>query len=381
MTRYKGASVIAAGPAATPEASLYLIILEEATPLDLMSSDQSSENSDQSSDTDARIAALNQELRAKEEYLQTASEELETANEELKSSNEEMQSVNEESQSTNEELETSKEELQSVNEELATVNTELQTKVADLSQANSDMKNLLAGTGIGTVFVDRRLHILRFTPLVTGIINLILSDVGRPVGHIVTNLVDYNSIAADTQAVLDSLIPKEIEVQTQKGVWHMMRILPYRTHENVVDGAVITFVDISRIKKAEEKVQRMAAIIHDAYDAIILQDFKGRILTWNQAAVKMYGWSEAEALTMNIRDLIPESFREKGLAIVQQLSQSEVLKPYHAKRVTKDGRIVEVLMTATVVMNEAGEIYAITTTEREIRRKLKDDQLPKGVKS
>ena len=156
-------------------------------------------------DVDARIAALKQELRAKEEYLQTTNEELETSNEELKSSNEEMQSVNEELQSTNEELETSKEELQSVNEELATVNAELQTKVADLSRANNDMNNLLAGTGIGTVFVDHQLRILRFTPAVTQVINLILSDVGRPVGHIVSNLAGYDRLVADVQAVLDSL--------------------------------------------------------------------------------------------------------------------------------------------------------------------------------
>ena len=116
-------------------------------------------------DADARVAALKQELRAKEEYLQTANEELETSNEELKSSNEEMQSVNEELQSTNEELETSKEELQSVNEELATVNAELQAKVADLSRVNNDMNNLLAGTGIGTVFVDHQLRIHALHPL------------------------------------------------------------------------------------------------------------------------------------------------------------------------------------------------------------------------
>ena len=150
-------------------------------------------------DADLRIATLKQELQAKEEYLQTTNEELETSNEELKSTNEEMQSVNEEMQSTNEELETSKEELQSVNEELATVNAELQTKVADLSRANNDMNNLLAGTGIGTIFVDHHLRILRFTPAATRIINLITSDIGRPVGHIVSNLKGYDRLLEDIQ--------------------------------------------------------------------------------------------------------------------------------------------------------------------------------------
>jgi two-component system, chemotaxis family, CheB/CheR fusion protein len=366
------------GPTEKSEALLYLVILEQVSPFDLEPAQMSAtlpagEGADgldtstgRSAGTgaEARLAeALKKELRVKDEYLQTT-------NEDLESSNEELQSTNEELQSTNEELETSKEELQSLNEELDTVNVELQTKVVDLSRANDDMNNLLAGTGIGTVFVDRNLHILRFTPAVTGIINLIQSDVGRPVSHIVTNLVGYDSIVADIQAVLDSLISKEVEVQTLKGVWYAMRILPYRTQENVIEGAVITFVDISEIKKIE-KVKQLAMFVRDAQDAIILQDLKGCILNWNPAAVKMYGWSEAEALTMNIRDLISKSIREKELAIVQQLSQSEVLKPYRAQRVTKDGRMVEMLMTATAVTNEAGEIYAITTTAREIRKRAK----------
>ena len=153
--------------------------------------------------------------------------------------------MNEELQSTNEELETSKEELQSVNEELATVNAELQHKVADLSRVNNDMNNLLAGTGIGTIFLDERLHIQRFTPAVTQIINLIHSDVGRPVGHIVSNLVGYDRLVADVQDVLDTLVPRDVEVQTRAGAWYLLRIRPYRTLENVIEGAVITFTDIS----------------------------------------------------------------------------------------------------------------------------------------
>ena len=247
---------VATGPAATPEAPLYLVTLEDAPPFDPEQAEQAALHAiagagGPDASADERVAALKQELRAKEEYLQAANEELETSNEELKSSNEEMQSVNEELQSTNEELETSKEELQSVNEELATVNSELQTKVTDLSRANNDMNNLLAGTGIGTVFVDHQLRILRFTPVITRIINLILSDVGRPVSHIVSNLAGYDRLPADVQTVLDSLIPKEVEVQTQAGEWYSMRILPYRTLDNVIEGAVITFVNISEAKKAQ----------------------------------------------------------------------------------------------------------------------------------
>jgi two-component system CheB/CheR fusion protein len=207
---------------------------------------------EKSMDVDAHILELKRELQIKEENLKASNEELETSNEELKSSNEEMQSINEELQSTNEELETSKEELQSVNEELTTVNTELQNKVVDLSQAINDMNNLLAGTGIGTIFVDQQLKITRFTPQVTQVINLIPTDVGRPVGHIVSNLLGYDRLIEDVQEVLDTLAPKDIQVQTKKGAWYLLRIRPYRTIENVIKGAVITFTNITEIKRAEE---------------------------------------------------------------------------------------------------------------------------------
>ncbi len=319
---------VATGPAGTPDAPLYLVILEEAVIGEQLSvtGDKSPGIGALATDAGARITALRQELRAKEEYLQTANEELETSNEELKSSNEEMQSVNEELQSTNEELETSKEELQSINEELATVNAELQTKVADLSRANNDMNNLLAGTGIGTVFVDHQLRILRFTPTITRIINLIPSDAGRPVGHIVSNLVDYDGLVADAQTVLETLVPKEVEVQTQAGAWYTMRILPYRTLDNVIEGVVITFADISGIKKMQETLRkanellRLAVVVRDAHDAITVQDPEGRILAWNPGAVRMYGWSEAEALAMNVRDRIPKELHQQALTRVHQLS-------------------------------------------------------------
>jgi two-component system CheB/CheR fusion protein len=246
--------------AAVVESPLFLIILAEVVTLDthqehlatvplMLSADGSNK------EAIAQIAELNEELQAKEEYLHAANEELETSNEELKSSNEEMQSINEELQSTNEELETSKEELQSINEELATVNNELQTKVSDLSRANNDMNNLLAGTGIGTIFVDHGLRILRFTPSATLIINLILSDVGRPVGHIASNLIGYDNLIADVQAVLKTLAPKEIDVQTLEHKWYTMRILPYRTLDNVIEGAVITFVDITEMVRIREALR------------------------------------------------------------------------------------------------------------------------------
>ena len=367
---------VAPSPGATARPNLFLVVFEEAPLADQQTSekvdvDAGEVESEIATDVDVRIAALKQELRAKDEYLQSINEELETSNEELKSSNEEMQSVNEELQSTNEELETSKEELQSVNEELATVNAELQTKVVDLSQANNDMNNLLAGTGIGTIFVDHQLRILRFTPAVTQVINLILSDVGRPVDNIVSNLTGYDRLVADVKAVLDTLATKEVEVQTKAGAWYMLRIQPYRTLENIIEGAVITFVDITEMKRVKVELReanalrRLAVVLRDAHDAITVQDMEGYILAWNPGAERMYGWSEVEAMAMNVRDRIPKSRRAEELAIVQRLGRADVLEPYHTRRVAKDGRIVEVWLTANVLVNEAGQVYAIATTERE----------------
>jgi two-component system CheB/CheR fusion protein len=381
------------GPDAALEAPLYLVILEEVPSVDpeqapRAASEQAEVQAAASgidpstginagvdgpgTDVDERLAALKQELRAKDEYLQATNEELETSNEELKSSNEEMQSVNEELQSTNEELETSKEELQSLNEELATVNTELQTKMVDLARANNDMNNLLAGTGIATIFVDHQLRILRFTPTATRITNLIQSDIGRPVGHIVSNLNGYNSLVADTQGVLDSLIPKEAEVQTTAGAWFKMCILPYRTIDNVIEGAVINFVDISERKETQDALfkandlLRLAVVLRDAHDAITMQDLEGRIIAWNPGAVRMYGWSEAEALAMNVRDRIPGRLRKEALIRVHQLSQADILEPYRTQRISKDGTVVDIWLIATALVNENGEIYAIATTERAI---------------
>ena len=281
-----------------------------------------------------------------------------------------MQSVNEEMQSTNEELQTSKEELQSVNEELATVNTELQTKVADLSRANNDMNNLLAGTGIATVFVDHDLRILRYTPSVTQIINLIQNDIGRPVGHIVPNLVGYDRLVADTQVVLDTLAPKEVEVKTTAGKSYLLRIQPYRTLDNVIEGAVLSFVDITEIVKTRyalyktNELLRLAVVVRDAQDAITVQDLDGRILAWNPGAARMYGWSEAEALLMNTRDRIPPDLRDDAKAQVLALGQGDALAPYPTQRLTKAGAALPVQITATSLINEAGQVYAIATTER-----------------
>ncbi len=355
---------------------VYLVIIEEVPSINPEHTPHSIMTINPLHDRDTRLEELQHELYTQEDFLNAANDKLETSNDELTSFNEEMQSLNEELQSSNEELETSKEELQSLNEELSTVNAELQTKITDLSHSNNDMNNLLAGTGIGTLFVDHNLHILRFTPSITNIIHLIPSDLGRPVGHIASNLIGYESLVTDTQEVLDTLIPKEIEVQNAKKMWYTLRIQPYRTLDNIIEGAVISFVDITETVQMREalrhanELSRLAVVVRDAHDAITVQDLDGRIISWNSGAVRMYGWSESEALAMNVSDRIPEKQRKKALAKLHELSQDEILKPYRTTRITKKGEIVEVWMTSTALVDENGVMYAIATTERAREQKL-----------
>lgn len=174
----------------------------------------------------------------------------------MKSANEELQSANEELQSTNEELETSKEELQSVNEEMITVNTELQDKIFELAHAHDDMSNLLASTEIGTIFLGSELEIRRFTPSITKVINLIQTDVGRSIRDLATNLL-YDGLAVDAQKVLDDLTVIRNSIQAKNGEWFHMQITPYRTTENVIDGVVMTFVEITEEKRMEGKLKKV----------------------------------------------------------------------------------------------------------------------------
>lgn len=366
---YLSISPLAAVATTAVEVPLYLLLLDSVAPA-ADSRIQQPAPVAAGPEPDARVELLQNELRNKEKFLQAANEEMEASNEELTSSYEEMQSVNEELQSANEKLETSKEELRSLNEELATVDAELHTKVSGLSQANNDMNNLLAGTGIGTVFVDHHLRILRFTPTSTAIINLIPGDMGRPIGDIVANLFGYDKLEEDVQAVLDSLIPQSKEVRTKSGLWYSLRILPYRTLENAIEGAVLTFVAITesvRIREALEKANslaRLAVIVQDAHDAVKMQNLDGHILARNPGASRMYGCSEAQALTMNVPDLIPTELRQEALAVISKLSQAEVLAPCLTQRIIKAGNTISVSLITTALVNDEGNMYGISTTER-----------------
>ena len=209
---------------------------------------------------DTRLVKLEQELLNVRGEARATHEEMQTSQEELRSANEELQSTNEELQATNEELTTSKEEMQSMNEELQTVNSELQTKVDELSRASNDMKNLLDSTDIATLFLDKELNVRRFTPPATKIINLIATDAGRPITDLAWDLC-YPQLSEDAREVLRKLVPVEKSIGASDGRWFAVRIMPYRTLDDRIDGVVITFTNITVAKTLEATLRNNQSVL------------------------------------------------------------------------------------------------------------------------
>lgn len=254
------------------------------------------------------------ELRAAQEALATSRSEQESALEDLRASNEELQSINEEYRSTSEELETSKEELQSLNEELQTVNAELKSKLESTSSAHSDLRNLISATDIGTLFLDTHLRIRMFTPPMTELFTITEMDTGRAITDFTSRLV-YGSLEEDARKVLRELVPIETEVQSRNGKWYIIRLRPYRTVEDKIDGVVLTFVDISTRRLIENDLresQQNYQVLFDSIDegfAIVEMKFEDktpvdyRFIRVNSAFERQTGLSEAEGKWA--RDLVP----------------------------------------------------------------------------
>jgi two-component system, chemotaxis family, CheB/CheR fusion protein len=248
----------------TEPATLQGMVLVVFADVSLAQATKAPGKAEKASASSVRLEEMTRELRQSREELQSTREEMQTSQEELKSTNEELQSTNEELQSTNEELTTSKEEMQSMNEELQTVNHELQAKVDELSQASDDMKNLLNSTDIATLFLDDALRVRRFTTKTTSIIKLIPGDAGRPITDIATEL-DYPDMCEDARQVLRTLLPHEQQVAARNGRWYKVRIMPYRTQDNRIDGVVITFVDIAVAKAFEITVREALSVLGSSF--------------------------------------------------------------------------------------------------------------------
>ena len=264
------------------------------------------------------INQLENEVKQLKEHLQETIEQAETSTEELKASNEELQAINEELRSASEELETSKEELQSINEELTTVNFELKVKVDETSKINDDLQNLITSTDIATIFVDRGMRIKRFTPQAGNIFSLIASDINRSLLDI-THKLDYESLADDVADVFKTLNMVERQVVSSEGKQYLARIRPYRTTEDRIEGAVLTFVDVTALRRAEENVRageerlRIAAETTKDY-AILTIDEEGIITTWNLGARRIFGYADKEIVGKPFSILFTPEDRAAGAA-------------------------------------------------------------------
>ncbi len=263
---------------------------------------------------DEQIRELQNELQLAQSELRASREQYEGANEELLAANEELQSINEEYRSTAEELETSKEELQSINEELQTVNGELKAKLESVSRAHSDIQNLMAATDVGILFLDPALKIKRFTPRIAELFNIREGDEGRTITNF-THQLEFDRLPEDAYAVLRTLASSEREVQSRRGNWFLMRLRPYRTLENKIDGVVVTFVDISERRRAEDTVReseaRVKAIINGVADAIVTVNGAGVVQSVNQAAAAIFGYAPEELMGQNITILMAEPYQSQ----------------------------------------------------------------------
>jgi two-component system CheB/CheR fusion protein len=263
------------------------------------------------------LVNLESELHRTKLQLQETIEQAETSEEELKASNEEMQAVNEELRSATEELETSKEELQSINEELLTVNYELKTKVDETDKINDYLTNLISSTDIATVFVDRSLRIKWFTPAATGIFNMLPVDTGRSLLDI-THRLHYNDLSRDASQVFESLSVIEREVSSADGNFFIARLLPYRSNEDHIDGTILTFIDITKRRIAEQELrlseERMRLVAESALDyAIIVLDNHGAVTSWNKGAELIFGYTKHEAKGRYFDFLFPPQDKADGI--------------------------------------------------------------------
>ncbi len=312
----------------------------------------------------SQITQLKQELSATREYLQSTIEELESSNEELQVANEEILSNNEELQSTNEELETSKEELQSTNEELTTVNEELQNRNNEINQVNNDLNNLLISVTIPIIMLDKGLRIRRFTPGAEALMNLIPSDIGRPI-----NTIKPNILISDLEELLlqvtrtDTRI--EQEIQDTIGHWYLMRLLPYKVGTSI-EGAVMLFVDIDAMKQIEQQMRYNTILIENIADAIIATDTEYRISSWNKGAEDLYGWKAEEIIGKYAHDILHTRFSDSDKEIDKKILFGKKYWKGEVRQVHKNGKVIYILASIAEVVDGKGKKIGTVAVNKNI---------------
>ncbi|MEX2302742.1 MAG: chemotaxis protein CheB [Bryobacterales bacterium] len=304
------------------------------------------------------IQALRKELAATQEDLHSIIEEQEASNEELQSANEEVLSANEELQSTNEEMETAREELQATNEELTTVNEELQNRITELSLANNDLQNLIAASDVGMVMVSHDLHIRRITPTAQSVLNLIPADVGRPLSHIKTDLklADLESLIAE---VIDTIVPIERQIQDLRGNWYSMRIRPYRTENQKIDGAVLILVDIDTVKRGQEAEGVWRALVDPLPDFILSSDPEGKVLFLNRTVASL---AKQVAVGDNIYDFLHRRDHPSLTRCLRKVLSSGKAARFESRGGVLGGPVGGPLLTQVSPIKSQGRVIALTMT-------------------
>lgn len=310
------------------------------------------------SESDLEILRLQEELHSLREEMQTSQEEISSANEE-------MQSTNEELQSANEELTTSKEEMQSMNEELNTVNVELQNKIDDFTRVNNDMNNLLNSIEIATLFLNKELKIRQFTFPATKLFKLIPSDVGRLFTDQVTDL-NYPEMINDAREVLRTLHFVEKEVNTYDGRWFGIRIMPYRTFEDKIDGLVITFINITKSKNLETALRTtqmtLNSIIQAMPEVILGLSAEGKVIEFNPKAEELFGCAKEEVMGKNYVDFfVPEPSRAKVLKDMKKLLNDASPGRYTNTVKTVNGELVKMEWSANKLIDKDGKTTGLIT--------------------
>lgn len=312
------------------------------------------------------VEEMERELRDTRGRLQSTIEELESSNEELRSMNEELQTANEE-------LQTSREEARAANEELQTVNEELNAKIEELKRAHSDLENLLRSTQIATVFVDRQMRIRRFTPAATSIFRLQDRDRGRALVDI-TNRLEFPEdldLIGEMETVLETLRPTEREVKVPgEDKWYAMRVMPYRTVEDRIEGVVLTFTDVTKLKTLQLARSKLVAVMEGLSDAIVGRDQSGMITSWNEGARRIFGYTEEEALGRSMDVLVPEDRRGELERYHREAASGDWTEPVETVRVRKDGTHVDVSVNFSCVRDDAGDVLEIAGIARDITERI-----------
>jgi two-component system, chemotaxis family, CheB/CheR fusion protein len=321
-----------------------------------------------------------QELRAAKAQIRAATSELETYMEEAKSATEEMQSVNEELQSSNEELETAKEEMQSINEELQTLNGELQSKNEALGRANDDLQNLLDSTQIATLFLDRDLRIRNFTPAMTAIFRVRDGDIGRPITDIVSRL-SYEDLLRDAEEVQRTLGIVEREVRPVDGKGHafVLRMRPYRTVDDRLDGVVLTFMDVTEMRVAQQAGEQLVSIVQSSNDAIVGKTLDGIVTSWNRSAERLFGYAADEIVGKSITLLIPPGRDDEEPSIIARIRRGEHIEHYETVRRRKDGSLVDILLSVSPIKDAGGRILGASKVAHDIGERKRAEKLLRTV--